>query len=304
MRKLRDWIGSPIEWGVWGTKANAWFNELQVWVSTLHWENNDGTVTHDVEEGSTSSRGAVKWVGIHEDYQDGVRYAYHDDEQSIEFEDDGSSAILTLDRDNTDGASAVFGKDVTIRNGVLRLGQSDTWTTYEGLHHQDLADDYMIMGNGTDTFIGGDTNVYIRPAGNTGTDFKFDADGAEFDSWPEGEPVAYPATSSSQGYFYQNWVTYGGSYGNVRVVKSPTGLVTITGLIQRNSSTGTAPSAMFLLPTWARTDRQILTSQMASTSAAHRVDVFTNGQVVTSTTVPTSGWVSVNISFQATTLGP
>ena len=30
--RIVDWINSPAEWGVWGTRANGWFNELASYV--------------------------------------------------------------------------------------------------------------------------------------------------------------------------------------------------------------------------------------------------------------------------------
>lgn len=76
-----------------------------------------------------------------------------------------------------DGPSKVVG-DLTV--GVDADMFIGDWPlgSYEGMMHSDLASSYMIMSNGTDTFIGSDSSTYIRPTGNSGGSFRFFKSGA------------------------------------------------------------------------------------------------------------------------------
>lgn len=42
MGTFKDWIGSPPEWGTWGTQANAWFNKVSLQLNN----NGDAIVTN------------------------------------------------------------------------------------------------------------------------------------------------------------------------------------------------------------------------------------------------------------------
>jgi len=63
--------------------------------------------------------------------------------------------------------------DLFVRGQELYIGK---WPSglYEGVMHTDLASDYMIMSDGTSTFVGGDSQVTIRPNGNGGGEIKFE----------------------------------------------------------------------------------------------------------------------------------
>jgi hypothetical protein len=123
---LRDWITSPVEWGGWGARANAWFNELVAQVRTN---------VADIASLSTDSSSHTVQGTNHLGPGDAVQFG------------DGT-------------------------------GFPGTWTAYEGVFHEDLASGYEIMSNGTDTYIGADGLIYVRPAGNTGGEVSFAAAGS------------------------------------------------------------------------------------------------------------------------------
>lgn len=54
---VRDWIGSPQEWGAWGRKATAWFNELAVAVRAV-------TILPDT--GFVYAAGVVNFGGLYQ----------------------------------------------------------------------------------------------------------------------------------------------------------------------------------------------------------------------------------------------
>lgn len=184
--------------------------------------------------------------------------------------------------------------EIQIGNGS---GFPGNWTSYEGMFHKDLADGYMMMSNGTDTFVGGDANVYIRPEGNSGAEYEFDADGAKFDNTYD---VDVNASGGATPAFYTNWAHYGGSWANVRITRDPVGLVTIAGLVRRNTSASGAPNAILLTPTWARVSKQMMFTCHDSTGGLVRVDLYANGQVVTLTSIASGAWINLNLTYKST----
>jgi len=182
------------------------------------------------------------------------------------------------------------GQDVQLGNG---LGMPNDWANHEGVFHKDLASGYMIMSDGTSTFIGADSTIHLRPVNNAGVTYLFDAAGAEFNAWPESGPN-----------FYTNWSNWGGAFGALRIWKDPIGTVHVTGLVRRSVSGSGAPSAILLLPSWAFTDRQIIAACMTNVSGVSaRIDVYTNGQIVTSDSIAAGGWVALHLTYRATTRG-
>lgn len=94
------------------------------------------------------------------------------------------------------------------------------------------------------------------------------------------------------------WQHYGGSYGQVRVVRAGK-MVNLAGLIQATvaATTGT----MATVPTGFRPIQQILAGQLTSPGTLARVDITTAGAVVLNAipavSIPINGWVALNASW-------
>jgi hypothetical protein len=193
------------------------------------------------------------------------------------------------------------GDNITAATAAVQFGTGGgfpgSWTAYEGLFHKDLASGYMMMSNGTDTFIGSDSNTYIRPAGNGGASYEFDSAGAKF---PTTYDVDVNASGGATPAFYSNWSNFAGSWQNVRITRDPVGVITICGLVSRSTSASGAPNAILLTPSWARVAKQCMFICIDSTGAAVRVDLYANGQVVTNTSIAAGAWINLNLSYKST----
>lgn len=95
------------------------------------------------------------------------------------------------------------------------------------------------------------------------------------------------------------WQHYGGSYGQVRVVRSGN-MVNLQGLIQATVAT-TGGSSMVSIPSGYRPVQQVIAGQMTSTGSLARVDVTTAGvatlNAIPAVSIPINGWVALNLSW-------
>lgn len=141
MATPKDWIGSPAEWGQWGQRATAWFNELRDYaklnrddldghISDFNDHLNDagwtdpvtGTTFNRADSTTVSGRIADNYSTTREKFMAGVRQTFESGSTKLQYDSTGGNEIYRLDRTN---------RRMEHHTGAMLQGNANYYTNWQ-----------------------------------------------------------------------------------------------------------------------------------------------------------------------------